>query len=69
MYIYEKLTLQYRAAALNLGSTDSMGVHEQISGVPEFGWGKNYNFTFTNLWLKFSCSFTNNVGNKVIYGL
>jgi len=30
--------LLYRAAALNLGSTDPMGVHEQISGVPEFGW-------------------------------
>jgi len=46
-----------------------MGSMDIFQGVCELGWGKNYNFILTDLYLKFSFSFNTECRQQVIFGL
>jgi len=69
IYVTEKLKLQYRAAALNLGSMDPMGVHENLQRSLNLD-GENIPtlLSLTSYW-NLAVHSLKNIGNKVIYGL
>jgi hypothetical protein len=50
-FVQISCSISIRTGVFNLGSVD------RVHGVHELGWGKNYTFIFTDLWLKFSISF------------